>query len=308
MEAVQRRSVAARDVLELGVDELRPGRYQPRGRVREESLVELAESIREQGVLQPLIVRLVAPPQEPKTYEIVAGERRWRAARLAGLTTVPVIVRELSDQSALAVALIENLQREDLNPMDQARSISRLVEEFGLTHDEIATALGRSRPSVTNLLRLLDLAEDVKNAIVDGTIDMGHARALLPLDPDEQVGMARRVERLGWSVRQVERAVQAQLASRAGSAEKTAVIDLQTRWLANQLTRELGERVSIRPSGNGDFVLQIGFEDLAKLGKTLQRLQELVGQIHETAGPRVREAAPFVVGETAQRSVRDVET
>jgi ParB family chromosome partitioning protein len=308
MEAVQRRSVAARDVLELGVDELRPGRYQPRGRVREESLVELAESIREQGVLQPLIVRLVAPPQEPKTYEIVAGERRWRAARLAGLTTVPVIVRELSDQSALAVALIENLQREDLNPMDQARSISRLVEEFGLTHDEIATALGRSRPSVTNLLRLLDLAEDVKTAIVDGTIDMGHARALLPLDTDEQVAMARRIERLGWSVRQVERAVQAQLASRAGSAEKTAVIDLQTRWLANQLTRELGERVSIRPSGNGDFVLQIGFEDLAKLGKTLQRLQELVGQIHETAGPRVRETASFVVGETAQPSVRDVET
>jgi ParB family transcriptional regulator, chromosome partitioning protein len=308
MEAVQRRSVAARDVLELGVDELRPGRYQPRGRVREESLVELAESIREQGVLQPLIVRLVAPPQEPKTYEIVAGERRWRAARLAGLTTVPVIVRELSDQSALAVALIENLQREDLNPMDQARSISRLVEEFGLTHDEIATALGRSRPSVTNLLRLLDLAEDVKTAIVDGTIDMGHARALLPLHRDEQVAMARRIERLGWSVRQVERAVQAQLASRAGSAEKTAVIDLQTRWLANQLTRELGERVSIRPSGNGDFVLQIGFEDLAKLGKTLQRLQELVGQIHETAGPRVRETASFVVGETAQPSVRDVET
>src|SRR5262245_15195976 len=184
----------ARDVSELGVDELRPGRYQPRGRVREESLVELAESIREQGVLQPLIVRVVTPPQEPKTYEIVAGERRWRAARLAGLATVPVIVRELSDQSALAVALIENLQREDLNPMDQARSISRLVEEFGLTHDEIATALGRSRPSVTNLLRLLDLEEDVKNAILNGTIDMGHARALLPLDPVEQVAMARRIE------------------------------------------------------------------------------------------------------------------
>jgi ParB family chromosome partitioning protein len=299
--------VAAREVLELGIDELRPGRYQPRGRVCEDSLVELAESIRAQGVLQPLIVRVVAASDEPslKTYEIVTGERRWRAARLAGLATVPVIVRELSDQSALAVALIENLQREDLNAIDQARSIARLVEEFGLTHDEIATALGRSRASVTNLLRLLDLADDVKKAIVDGTIDMGHARALLPLDLEEQVAMARRIERLGWSVRHVERAVQAVLATRAGTAEKRGVIDLQTRWLANQFTKELGERVSIRSSAAGDFVLQIAFDDVAKLEKTLQRLQELVAQIHETAGPRVRETASSTVDEAAQSTVRD---
>jgi ParB family chromosome partitioning protein len=275
--------------------------------VHEDSLVELAESIRAQGVLQPLIVRVVAASQEPglKTYEIVAGERRWRAARLAGLATVPVIVRELSDQSALAVALIENLQREDLNAIDQALSIARLVEEFGLTHDEIATALGRSRASVTNLLRLLDLADDVKKAIVNGTIDMGHARALLPLDSQEQVAMARRIERLGWSVRHVERAVQAVLATRAGTAEKRAVIDLQTRWLANQFTKELGERVSIRSSANGDFVLQIAFEDVAKLEKTLQRLQELVAQIHDTAGPRVRETTSSTVDEAAQSTVRD---
>src|SRR5688500_6741381 len=265
--------VATHDVFELAIDELRPGRYQPRLQLREDSLAELAESIREQGVLQPLIVR--AAPVSPdgsasQTYEIVAGERRWRAARLAGLTTVPVMVRELTDQSALAVALIENLQREDLNPIDQARSIARLVEEFNLTHDAIAKALGRSRASVTNLLRLLDLADDVKHAIANGAIDMGHARALLPLDPDRQVTMARRIERLGWSVRQVESAVKTILAMTVGGADAKSAIDLQTRWLENQLARELGERISIRPSTNGGYVLQISFGDLAKLEVTLQ--------------------------------------
>src|SRR5688500_7785480 len=167
--------------------------------------------MREQGVLQPLIVRAVPASQaapDAKPYEIVAGERRWRAARLAGLATVPVIVRELDDQSALAVALIENLQREDLNPMDQARSMARLIEEFDLTHDEIAKALGRSRASVTNFLRLLELADDVKNAMIDGTLDMGHARALLPLDAEQQVTLARKIVRFGWSVRKVEKTVQ----------------------------------------------------------------------------------------------------
>src|SRR6187397_3143932 len=164
------------DVLAVSVDELRPGRYQPRLQLREEGLAELAESIREQGVLQPLIVRALS---SSSGYEIVAGERRWRAARIAGLGVVPVIVRELTDQQALAVALIENLQREDLNPIDQAQSMARLVEEFGMTHDEIAKALGRSRAGVTNFLRLLELADGVKDAVVAGTLDMGHARALL---------------------------------------------------------------------------------------------------------------------------------
>lgn len=294
--------MAARDILELGIDELRPGRYQPRGHVREESLAELAESIREQGVLQPLIVRVVPPAQESgaKTYEIVAGERRWRAARLAGLSTVPVIVRELNDQSALAVALIENLQREDLNPIDQAHSMARLVEEFDLTHDAIAKALGRSRVSVTNLLRLLDLEDDVKHAMVNGTIDMGHARALLPLDPERQVAMARKIERLGWSVRQVERAVRTLLATPVAAVDAKSAIDRQTAWLANQLTRELGEKISIRPGPSGDYVLQVGFGDLAKLEATLQRLLALVAQIRDAAGPRVRE--------TARPKVRDTET
>jgi ParB family chromosome partitioning protein len=274
------------------MDELQPGRYQPRRTVREDSLVELAQSIREQGVLQPLIVRAVASasPESGPRYEIVAGERRWRAARLAGLSTVPVIVRQLDDQSALAVALIENLQREDLNPIDQARSMLRLVEEFDLTHEEIATALGRSRASVTNFLRLLELSDDVKQAMIDGTIDMGHARALLPLPAERQTALARKIGRLGWSVRQVERAVKTLLSAPAAGTTKT-VIDIQTRWLQNQLARELGEQISIRRRANGDYMLQVGFADLASLAATLQRLQELVTQIRETAGPRVRERA-----------------
>ncbi|HEX5048899.1 MAG TPA: ParB/RepB/Spo0J family partition protein [Gammaproteobacteria bacterium] len=290
IEAFVQGFVTPRDTLELGIDELRPGRYQPRQHAREESLAELAASIREQGVLQPLIVRAV-PTEDGAgvpAYEIVAGERRWRAARLAGLATVPVIVRELSDQSALAVALIENLQREDLNPIDQARSMSQLVAEFDLTHDEIAKALGRSRASVTNFLRLLDLADDVKNAIVEGTIDMGHARALLPLDAGQQTAMARKIERLGWSVRQVEKAVRATLAAPAGAAAG-ATVDLQTRWLQNQLARELGERIAIQPGPGGGYVLKIGFANLPNLEATLQRLQELLAQVRETAGPRARE-------------------
>jgi ParB family transcriptional regulator, chromosome partitioning protein len=285
--------VSQRDVSELGIDELQPGRYQPRLQLREESLAELAESIREQGVLQPLIVRAVPAERataDSKSYEIVAGERRWRAARLAGLATVPVLVRELTDQSALAVALIENLQREDLNPIDQARSMSRLIEEFDLTHDEIAKALGRSRASVTNFLRLLELADDVKDAMMDGTLDMGHARALLPLDPQRQVRLARKIVRLGWSVRKVEQTVKTLLEAAASSKPKTAV-DIQTRWLERQLARELGERVSIRPGPNGDYVLQLGFADLANLETNLQKLQELVRQIRTAAGPRARDTA-----------------
>jgi ParB family chromosome partitioning protein len=286
--------VTSKDVLELAVDDLQPGRYQPRLQLREEGLAELAESIREQGVLQPLIVRAVPPARgvsDAKAYEIVAGERRWRAARLAGLATVPVLVRELTDQSALAVALIENLQREDLNPLDQARSMSRLIEEFDLTHDEIAKALGRSRASVTNFLRLLDLADGVKDAMMDGTLDMGHARALLPLDAERQVRLARKVVRLGWSVRKVEQTVKSLLEAPPSGQKRKTAIDIQTRWLERQLARELGQTVSIRPGPNGDFVLQLGFPDLANLEASLQRLTELVRQIRQAAGPRARETA-----------------
>jgi ParB family transcriptional regulator, chromosome partitioning protein len=283
--------VAFSDVLDVAVDELRPGRYQPRLQLNEQGLAELAESIREQGVLQPLIVRAISGPEAGSSrYEIVAGERRWRAARLAGLATVPVIVRELTDQAALAVALIENLQREDLNPIDQAQSMSRLVDEFGMTHDEIAKALGRSRTGVTNFLRLLDLADDVKAAMVAGTIDMGHARALLPLDAKRQVTLAGKIGRLGWSVRKVEKAVKTLLETPASGAKPQGAIDLQTRWLERQLARELGEKVSIRPGPSGNYVLQLGFADLANLDASLKKLHELVRQIRAAAGPRARES------------------
>ena len=275
-------------VLAVSVGELRPGRYQPRLQLRQESLAELAESIREQGVLQPLIVRATSGAVG---YEIVAGERRWRAARLAGLATVPVIVRELTDQEALAVALIENLQREDLNPIDQAQSMSRLVAEFGMTHEQIAKALGRSRASVSNFLRLLELADDVKTAMVDGKLDMGHARALLSLDSERQAKLARRIVRLGWSARKVEQTVKLLLEDRASGTKLKSAIDIQTRWLERQLARELGETVTIRPGPKGGYVLQLGFADLANLDASLQRLTELVRQIRTAAGPRAREAA-----------------
>jgi ParB family chromosome partitioning protein len=283
-------TVEQRNLIEVGIDELQPGRYQPRLQLREEGLAELAESIREQGVLQPLIVRAL-PPENAKRFEIVAGERRWRAARLAGFAVVPVLVRELTDQSAAAVALIENLQREDLNPIDQARSMARIIEEFDLTHDEIAKALGRSRASVTNFLRLLELADGVKDAMMDGTIDMGHARALLPLSQDQQVELARKVARFGWSVRKVERTVKTLLEEPAQRSRLQPALDMQTRWLERQLARELGEKVSIRPGPNGGYVLQLGFADLANLDSSLQRLQALVRQIREVAGPRARESA-----------------
>jgi ParB family chromosome partitioning protein len=277
------------NIVELAIDALEPGRYQPRLKWREENLAELAESIRAQGVLQPLIARAVAGPGRA-AYEIVAGERRWRAAQLAGLAKVPVIVRKLTDREALAVALIENLQREDLNPIDQARSMARLVAEFAMTHEEIARALGRSRASVTNFLRLLDLTDEVKNAVAEGSLDMGHARALLPLDPERQVALARRTVRLGWSVRKVERAVRLLLERPAAAAAKRTP-DLQTRWLERQLARELGEKVAIRPAANGGYVLTLGFADLANLESSLQRLEELVRQVRAAAGPRVRDAA-----------------
>jgi ParB family chromosome partitioning protein len=277
-------------VVELSLDELRPGRYQPRLQLLEDGLAELAASIREQGVLQPLIVREIAGGVRAVVkYEIVTGERRWRAARLAGLATVPAFVRELSDQEALAVALVENLQREDLNPLEQAISMSRLTNEFAMTHDDIAKALGRSRASVTNFLRLLDLADEVKDAIADGSLDMGHARALLPLDDKRQVVLARRIVSHGWSVRMVEDTVR-NLLDRTADSAKPKPVDLQTRWLERQLARELGEKVSVRPGPKGEYVLKLEFADLATLDASLERLHELVRQVRAVAGPRVREA------------------
>jgi len=278
-------------VTETAIEALRPGRYQPRRRLSEGALSELADSIREQGVLQPLVVRPATPASGPGEFEIVAGERRWHAAKMAGLTTVPVIVRELDDQSALAVALIENLQREDLNPIDQAHSLSRLAEEFELTHEQVARAVGRSRASVTNLLRLLQLEDEVKDLLADGRIDMGHARAVLSLDADRQVALAHKVHKRKLSVRQVEKAVRDLLAS-PGVEDTKATTDLQTRWLQQQIAKELGQAISIRPTRRGDYALRIAFGDLWQLAEILQRVEGLVSRLRDAAGPRARHEKP----------------
>ena len=314
-------------VIDVPIDELIAGRYQPRRHFSEESLAELADSIREQGILQPLVVRPVpalgadearalegdialstdvegddaddasargeaAAAAEPKNvrFEIVAGERRWHAARRAGLATVPAIVRELDDQSALAVALIENLQREDLNPIDQAHSLQRLADEFALTHEQVAKAVGRSRAAVSNMLRLLDLETEVKQMLIERRIDMGHARALLPLDRERQIEMARKTLRRGLSVRQVEKAVRTLLdAPQVGGDDRTR-IDLQTRWLQLQLEKEVGEKITIRRAKNGTYSLTIAFDDLGRLQRALQRILELIKRVREAAGPRARDA------------------
>lgn len=276
---------------EVPVEALTPGRFQPRRQLAEDGLAELADSIREQGVLQPLVVRpRVAEGDGTARYEIVAGERRWRAAKLAGLGTVPIVVRELDDQSALAVALIENLQREDLNPLDQAESLARLAREFGLTHEQAAQAVGRSRASVSNLLRLLDLHDDVKAMLAAGSIDMGHARALLPLSPERQVAMARKTQAKGWSVRQVEESVRRLLGGDTSVRPDRPEVDLQTRWLQQQIAKESGQKISIRPAKSGSYRLNIGFGELDQLQAALQRIQDLIAQVRETAGPRARNA------------------
>jgi ParB family chromosome partitioning protein len=195
---------------EVPVDLLRRGKYQPRVDMREDSLTELAESIKAQGVVQPIVVRPVPNPMGngETQYEIVAGERRWRAAQMAGLQTIPAVVRDIPDESAVAVALIENIQREDLNPIEEARSLHRLIEEFGLTHADAADAVGRSRVTVTNLLRLLELPRPVREMLERRELDMGHARALLGIEsPELQFELAERACKQHWSVRVTEDAV-----------------------------------------------------------------------------------------------------
>ena len=199
---------------QIAVAELRPGKYQPRTRMDEASLAELADSIRVRGVIQPIVVRSIAD----SSYEILAGERRWRAARLAGLETVPAVVRVVSDDAALGIGLIENIQREDLSPIEEASGLRRLIDEFHITHEEAAGAVGRSRAAVTNLLRLLELAPAVQELLQDGRLDMGHARALLGLSKARQVELANRVVTDDLSVRDTERHVQeAQAAPKSGA-------------------------------------------------------------------------------------------
>ena len=254
---------------QLPVETLRPGKYQPRTRMDEASLADLAESIRARGVIQPVVVRPVGEGR----YELLAGERRWRAARIAGLERIPAIVREVPDDVALGIGLIENIQREDLNPIEEAAGLKRLIDEFRLTHEEAARAVGRSRVGVTNLLRLLDLAPAAQAFVQDGRIDMGHARALLAVSKAKQVELAHRIAELGLSVREAERLVQqATSAPRARHGNGAEPLDPDTRRLQEELSEALGAVVHLKPraAGRGSVVIDYG---------SLDELEGLVGRL-----------------------------
>lgn len=253
----------------LPVGRLSPGKYQPRTRMDPESLAELAESIREQGVMQPILVR----PVQGGRYEIVAGERRWRAAQQAGLSEVPALVREIPDRSALALALIENIQREDLDPLEEAQGLQRLIDEFGLTHEAAAKAVGRSRSAVTNLLRLLGLAPPVQAYLHDGAIEMGHARALLALPVAEQAGAAARVVEGRLSVRETEalvHALQNPAQRRARTHERK--VDADTARLETALAERLGAAVRIEPGPRGGGKVVIRYATLDELDGIVSRV------------------------------------
>ena len=255
------------ELTHLSTAALRPGKYQPRTRMDEASLRELADSIRARGVIQPIVARPVGGAQ----YEILAGERRWRAAKLAGLERVPVVVRDVPDEAALGIGLIENIQREDLNPLEEANGLKRLIDEFRLTHEEVATAIGRSRTGVTNLLRLLELAPAVQDMLQDGKIDMGHARALLGLSRQRQVELAGHVAQRGLSVRETERLVQQ--ASQAPAARATATtLDADGRRLQEELSESLGATVQLKPRREGKGSLVIDYASLDQLQGLVKRL------------------------------------
>ena len=254
----------------LPVERLRPGKYQPRTHMDQDSLAELAASIKAQGVMQPILVRAVDSTPGSERYEIVAGERRWRASQLAGLSEVPILVRNIPDEQALAMALIENIQRENLNPLEEAQGLQRLIDEFGLTHQQAADAVGRSRPAASNLLRLLQLTAPVQELLMTGQIDMGHARALLPVSSGQQVGLAQRVVQKGLSVRDTERLVQ-QLLNPPKHAPGKA-IDRDLLSLQERLSDGLGANVAIRSNKKGAGKVTIEFSSLDQLDGLISRL------------------------------------
>ena len=256
---------------QLPVDLIDRSPYQPRSNFNEEALQELADSIRAQGVVQPIVVR----PRPGKTgrFELIAGERRWRAAQLAGLHEVPAIVREdVDDQAAMAMALIENIQRQALNPMEEAVALNRLIEEFGLTHEQTADAVGRSRAAVSNMLRLLNLEEGVKALLSDGNIEMGHARALLGLSGGAQFKAAREVAERGLSVRETERLVK-KLANPAPAKAVAHTKDPDTQRLENDLSERLGARVHFQTGKSGKGKVVIEFNSLDELDGILSHIK-----------------------------------
>ena len=260
---------APRDTLtNLPVGRIRPGKYQPRTKMDQQALAELAASIRSQGLMQPLLVR----PVDRDRYELIAGERRWRAAQMAGLEEVPVLVREVPDEAALALSLIENIQRENLNPMEEAAGVQRLVDEFRMTHEQAADAVGRSRTATTNLLRLLKLARPVQEMVMEGALDMGHARALLALDPARQIEAAHRIAARGLSVRDTEALVQSLVRGKQGQPREPRV-DRDLQRLEEELSGSLGTTVEIRPAKKGAGRLLLHYSSLDHLDQLLKRLR-----------------------------------
>ena len=250
----------------LAVSRIRPGKYQPRTKMDQEALAELASSIKSQGLMQPLLVR----PVERDRYELIAGERRWRAAQMAGLDEVPALVRDVPDEAALAMALIENIQRENLNPMEEASGLQRLIDEFKMSHEQAADAVGRSRSATTNLLRLLKLTKPVQAMVMEGVLDMGHARAILALDGARQVEAAKRVAARGMSVREAEALVARMLRGNASRQRRKPDRDLAR--LEEETSERLGTTVEIRPGRKGSGKLIIHYSNLDHLDQLLRKL------------------------------------
>jgi ParB family chromosome partitioning protein len=253
----------------LPVEFIQRGKYQPRREMNQEALEELAGSIRAQGVMQPIVVRPIGPDK----YEIIAGERRWRACQLAGLDRIPVLIREVPDEAAIAMALIENIQREDLNPMEEAIALARLQQEFELTHQQIADAVGKSRATVTNLLRLMSLRDDVQRLLEHGDLEMGHARALLTLAPELQASTAQTVVAKGLSVRQTEAMVRKLQEGKNEKADNSFGPDADIQRLEESLAEKLGAPVQIQHTAKGKGKLVLTYNSLEELDGILSHIK-----------------------------------
>lgn len=251
----------------LPIEYLQRGKFQPRKDMNPEKLQELADSIKAQGVIQPIVVRKIGQDK----YEIVAGERRWRASQLAGLQQIPVVIKDIDDRATMAIALIENIQRQDLNPLEEAEALRRLLDEFTMTHQQIADAVGKSRVTVTNLLRLMDLHPEVKKLLINGQLEMGHARALLTLDAAKQIAAAQKIAREGLTVRAAEKLVKD--AQTESKPQKIKTIDNDTLRLQDELTAKLGAKVIIEHKDNGAGKLVIAYASLEELDGILEQIK-----------------------------------
>lgn len=256
---------------EVAIDLIDRSPYQPRADFNEEALQELADSIRAQGVIQPVVVR--PKLSSPGRFELIAGERRWRAAQLAGLHEIPTVIRDVDDQAAMAMALIENIQRQQLNPIEEAVALNRLIDEFGLTHEQTAEAVGRSRAAVSNMLRLLNLEPGVKSMLEKGEIEMGHARALLALRGGAQFKAAKDVEHKGLSVRETEKLVKKLGSPEAAKTTKVKVVDPDTERLEQELSEKLGARVHFQSGKNGKGKLIINYNSMDELEGILDHIK-----------------------------------